>query len=70
MIGRMVMEIMNTIMILMDAVIPNSTNLSEFVVTKVRKPKDVVRFVKKVAVPIFLITRESALALFPWSLTS
>ena len=63
--GKMVIDRMNTMMILIEAVIPNCINFSEFVVTNVRKPREVVRFVRKVAVPIFRITLVIAFALFP-----
>ena len=53
--------------ILTDAVTPNSINLSEFVVTNVRNPSEVVKLVKKIAVPIFLITRDNARTLLPCS---
>ena len=52
-IGRIHIEITNTNMIFVDAAIPNSISFSEFVNAKVKNPKAVDKFVKKVAVPIF-----------------
>ena len=51
-IGIMVIDKKNTTMIFKEAIIPNSMSLSELVNTKVEKPKAVVKFVKKVALPI------------------
>jgi hypothetical protein len=51
--------------ILNEDMIPNSFNNSLLVMIKVAKPAAVVKFVIKVAVPTFVITRCNARALFP-----
>ena len=68
--GRMHMEITKTNIILVEAAIPNSINFSELVNANVKKPSAVDKLVRKVAVPIFWITLDSAFTLFPCSLTS
>ena len=57
-------------MILIEAIIPNSTSSCDFVNIKVAKPEAVVRLVIKVALPTLVITRCSDLAWFPCFLIS
>ena len=53
MMGSTQIDITNTSIILIDAAIPNSISFVEFVNAKVMNPSAVVKFVNKVAVPIF-----------------
>ena len=70
MIGKIVIDNKNTTSMFSEAIIPNSASLSELVKMKVENPKAVVKLVRKVAFPIFWITRDSAFALFPCSIIS
>ena len=59
------MDIINSRMMLSEAMIPNSFNRELFAVIKVPKPAAVVKLVYKVAFPIFVITRDKDLARLP-----
>ena len=68
--GIMIKHKRNNPMMFNDVTIPNSINKSLLETIKVAKPMAVVRFVIKVAIPILVVTRCNALALFPCTLYS
>jgi hypothetical protein len=57
MMGISKRESINKLIIFKEAIIPNCFKISLFTIIKVANPEAVVRFVKKVALPIFIITR-------------
>lgn len=69
-IGKIHRDKQKTIKILILATIPKFIKLIVLVKANVRNPIAVVKFVRKVAVPIFWITKDRAFTLFPCSFIS